>query len=71
MARASSPSVGQRVKVIDECHPKNSVTVWVPDTNSYDSFTVTRGYQIRLSRGTHTLKVFSYGTQDMDWFRIS
>lgn len=70
-ARASSPSVGQRFKVIDECHPKNSVTVWVPKTNSYDSFTVTRGYPIRLSKGTHTLKVFSYGTQDMDWFRIS
>jgi len=70
-ARVSSPSAGQYFKVIDECHPKNSVTVWVPDTNSYDTFTMTRGYKIRLSKGTHTLKVFSYGTQDMDWLQIS
>jgi parallel beta-helix repeat protein len=70
-ARASSPSDGQRFKVIDECHPKNSVTVWVPNTRSYDSFTTTREYQIRLTKGTHTLKVFSYGTQDMDWLRLS
>lgn len=71
MARASSPSAGQYFKVIDECHPKNSVTVWVPNTKSYDTFTTTRGYQLRLARGTHTLKVFSYGTEDLDWLQLS
>ena len=70
-ARASSPSAGQYFKVIDECHPKNSVTVWVPNTKSYDTFTTTRGYPLRLLKGTHTLKVFSYGTQDLDWFQLS
>ena len=70
-ARASSPSAGQYFKVIDECHPKNSVTVWVPNTKSYDTFTTTRGYPLRLLKGTHTLKVFSYGTEDLDWFQLS
>jgi parallel beta-helix repeat protein len=70
-ARVSSPSNAQYFKVIDECHPKNAATVWVPNTKSYDTFTVTKGTQLRLTKGTHTLKVFSYGTQDMDWFRLS
>ena len=70
-ARASSPSNGQYFKVIDECHPKSSVTVWVPNTKSFDTFTATHGDQLRLSKGTHTLKVFSYGTQDMDWLQLS
>lgn len=70
-ARASSPSGGQYFKLVDECHPKNAVTVWCPNTKSYDRFATTRDYQIRLSKGTHTLNVYSYGTQDMDWFQIS
>ena len=70
-ARVSSPSNAQYFKVIDECHPKNSVTVWVPNTKSYDVFSVTKGVPLHLSKGTHTLKVFSYGTQDMDWFQFS
>ncbi len=70
-ARVSSPSNGQYFKVIDECHPKSSVTVWVPNTKSFDTFAVTNGNQLRLSKGTHTLKVFSYGTQDMDWLQLS
>lgn len=70
-ARASSPSDGQYFKVIDECHPKNSATIWVPNTKSYDTFTITKGYPLRLSKGTHTLKVFSYGTEDLDWFQLS
>lgn len=69
--RASSPSPGQYFKVIDECHPKNSVAIWVPTTNSYDTFTMTRTHRLRLTAGTHTLKVFSFGTQDMDWIRFS
>jgi parallel beta-helix repeat protein len=70
-ARASSPSNGQYFKVFDECHPKSSVTIWVPNTKSFDTFTVTHGDPLRLSKGTHTLKVFSYGTQDMDWLQLS
>ncbi len=70
-ARVSSPSNGQYFKVFDECHPKSSVTVWVPNTKSFDTFIETRGSQLRLSKGTHTLKVFSYGTQDMDWLQLS
>jgi len=70
-ARASSPSNGQYFKVIDECHPKSSVTIWVPNTKSYDTFAVTRGVQLHIAKGTHTLKVFSYGTQDMDWLQFS
>lgn len=70
-ARASSPSNGQYFKAIDECHPKNTVTIWVPNTKSYDTFAVTRGSQLHLTKGTHILKVFSYGTQDMDWLQLS
>ncbi len=70
-ARASSQSNGQYFKLIDECHPKNSATIWCPNTKSFDTFTVTNGYSLRLTKGTHVLKVFSYGTQDMDWFQIS
>jgi len=70
-ARVSSPSDGQYFKVFDESTPKNSVTVWVPNTRSYDRFATTKGVKLKLSKGTHTLKVYSLGTQDMDWFQLS
>lgn len=70
-ARVASPSSGQHFKVIDECHPGNQVTLWVPATGSYDLFKTTRSLSFHLEPGRHTLKVFSYGTQAMDSFTFT
>ena len=70
-ARVSSPRGGQWFKIIDECHPQNRVTIWVPATGSYETFTTTRPVMLHLDEGVHTLKVFSYGSQDMDSFTFS
>jgi parallel beta-helix repeat protein len=70
-ARVSSPTGGQYFKVVDECHPKMRLTIWAPNTGSYDTFKMTKKISLRLTKGTHTFKVFSYGTQDMDLFLIS
>ncbi|HQJ88180.1 MAG TPA: NosD domain-containing protein [Methanoregulaceae archaeon] len=69
-ARVSSLRGGQWFKIIDECHPQNRVTVWVPATGK-DTFRTTRPVRLHLEEGVHTLKVFSYGSQDMDSFTFS
>ena len=60
-ARASSPSAGPYFQGDRRVPPEETAygTVWVPNTKSYDTFTTTRGYPLRLLKGTHTLKVFS------------
>ncbi len=68
--RVSAARGGQWFKIIDECHPQNRVTVWVPATGT-GTFVTTRPVTLHLDEGEHTLKVFSYGAQDMDSFTFS
>jgi parallel beta-helix repeat protein len=69
--RAAAVSNGQYVVVTDDTDKSVSVTAWLKQTLSMDRFATSSSVPIHLTKGTHVLKVFSYGNENLDWLTLT
>ncbi|ACL16053.1 periplasmic copper-binding [Methanosphaerula palustris E1-9c] len=69
--RAAAVSDKQYVVVTDDNDKSVSAAAWLRQTLSMDRFATSPAVSIHLTKGTHVLKVFSYGNENIDSFTLS
>lgn len=69
--RAAAVSSGQYVVVTDDTDKSVSTTAWLKQTQSMDRFATSSPVSVHLTKGTHVLKVFSYGNENLDWMTLT
>ncbi len=69
--RAAAVSDKQYVVVTDDNDKTVSATAWLRQTSSMDRFATSPAVSVHLSKGTHVLKVFSFGNENIDSFTLS
>lgn len=69
--RAAAVSAKQYVVLTDDNDKSVSATAWLKQTSSMDRFANSPAVTVHLNKGTHVLKVFSFGNENLDSFTLS
>lgn len=69
--RAAAVSAKQYVVLTDDNDTSVRATAWLKQTSSMDRFANSPAVSVHLSKGTHVLKVFSFGNENLDSLTLS
>ena len=69
--RAAAVSDKQYVVVTDDNDKSVRATAWLKQTSSMDRFATSPAVSVHLTPGTHVLKVFSFGNENLDSLTLS